>query len=315
MKLTGSGPCSGCEPLDEIPHTARIRHVLDLERPGLERAVAEHATRERLIERDDAERAEHHGRRPSSHHAVDEEHLFGRDDDACPVPAHDCGECDRRGDREDDGPGHGNGPGKRQQEDPVGGEPDSAPERTGQDDAVAPCVEADALLGPDSHANRFGKPPAIPLRRTFGYRRTVERLDLRRNWPAALLALAAVVLIPWAIALGQMLPSRHVADHWDAAWTGFDVILAASLLTTAYAALRRRDLVRGLAAVSGTLLLCDAWFDLLTSSTGTDLEIAILLAVLGELPLALVCFLLAIGTTGSLTRANARLVVRRFRLL
>jgi hypothetical protein len=125
----------------------------------------------------------------------------------------------------------------------------------------------------------------------------VERLDLRRQWPAAILAVAALFLIPWAIALGQMLPSRHVANHWDAAWTGFDAILAFSLLATAYASLRRQDLVRGLAAVSGTLLLCDAWFDLLTSSSGADLEVAILLAVFGELPLAVVCFLLATGRT------------------
>jgi hypothetical protein len=144
----------------------------------------------------------------------------------------------------------------------------------------------------------------------------VERkLDLSRDWPAAILAVAAVVLIPWAIALGQMLPSRHVADHWDAAWTGFDVILACSLLATAYASLRRRDLLRGLAAVSGTLLLCDAWFDVLTASSGTDLEVAVLLAVFGELPLALVCFLLAFGTSGALTRANALHVVRRLKLL
>lgn len=143
----------------------------------------------------------------------------------------------------------------------------------------------------------------------------MERLDLRRNWPAAVLALAAVVLIPWAIALGQTLPSRHVADHWDAAWTGFDVILALSLLSTAYAWFRRRDVVRGLAAVSGTLLLCDAWFDLLTASTGTDLEIAVLLAALGEIPLAIVCFLLATGRTDRLTKAHVRLAVRRLRLL
>ena len=142
-----------------------------------------------------------------------------------------------------------------------------------------------------------------------------SKLDLSRNWPAAILAVAAVVLIPWAIALGQMLPSRHVADHWDAAWTGFDVILAVSLLATAWSFVRRRDLSRGLAAISGTLLLCDAWFDVLTSSSGTDLEIAVLLAVFGEIPLATVCFLVAMGTSGSLTRANARHVVRRLKLL
>ena len=140
-------------------------------------------------------------------------------------------------------------------------------------------------------------------------------MDLRHNWAGALLFAAAVLLIPWAIALGQMLPSRHVADHWDAAWTGFDVVLALSLLATAWATARRRDLVRTLAAVSGTLLLCDAWFDTLTSSPGTDLEVAILLAVFGEVPLAIVCFLLATGTIDRLDRANVRLAVRRFRLL
>ncbi len=112
-----------------------------------------------------------------------------------------------------------------------------------------------------------------------------------------MLGVAALVLIPWAIALGQMLPTRHVANHWDAAWTGFDVILAVSLLATALAYLRKRELVKGLAAVSGTLLLCDAWFDLLTSSPGKDLELAILLAVIGEVPLAIICFLLATGKT------------------
>jgi hypothetical protein len=167
---------------------------------------------------------------------------------------------------------------------------------------VTAGVQADVLLGTDSHVERFAGPGAIPFGGALGYRRKVERLDLRRNWPAALLAVAALVLIPWAIALGQMLPSKHVADHWDAAWTGFDVILAVSLLATAFASLRRRDLVRGLAAVSGTLLLCDAWFDVLTASGGTDLEVAVLLAVFGELPLAVVCFLLATGRTTRIMR-------------
>jgi hypothetical protein len=67
--------------------------------------------------------------------------------------------------------------------------------------------------------------------------------------------------------------------------------------------------------VSGTLLLCDAWFDILTASGGTDLEVAVLLAVFGELPLAIVCFLLAFGTSGALTLANARVAVRRLKLL
>ena len=114
----------------------------------------------------------------------------------------------------------------------------------------------------------------------------MERLDLRRNWPAVVLAIAAVVLIPWAIALGQMLPSRHVARHWDAAWTGFDVILAFSLLATAWAAFRRQELVRSLAAVSGTLLVCDAWFDVTTAIGTSSFLVSALLAVCVELPVA-----------------------------
>ena len=136
-----------------------------------------------------------------------------------------------------------------------------------------------------------------------------------RYWPATLLAVAAVALVPWAIALNVILPSRHLADHWDIAWTGFDVILAVSLLATAYAAARRRDLVQRIAPVGAALLLCDVWFDVLTASTRADLEFAIVLAVVAEIPLAILCLLLAIGVLGPRSPAGHRLAVRRFRLL
>jgi len=141
------------------------------------------------------------------------------------------------------------------------------------------------------------------------------RTEPRIPWPAAVLAVVAVVLIPWAIALNLILPSRHLADNWDVAWTGFDVILACSLLATAYAVARRRSLVQRLAPISATLLLCDAWFDLLTASNRTDLEVAILLAVIGEIPLAILCFLLTTGRIDAESVAKPLTAVRRFRLL
>jgi hypothetical protein len=47
------------------------------------------------------------------------------------------------------------------------------------------------------------------------------------------------------------------------------------------------------ASVTGTLLLCDAWFDLLTSQAGSERAWAIGEAIVGEVPLALFSFWVA----------------------
>ena len=116
----------------------------------------------------------------------------------------------------------------------------------------------------------------------------------------AFVGVVALALVPWTAVLGVMLPARHVARHWDVAWTGFDLALSLSLLVTALAALRRQDWLRIAATASGTLLLCDAWFDTLTAFTGTELTLALLLAGLVEIPLAVLCFLLATRAPASL---------------
>jgi hypothetical protein len=46
------------------------------------------------------------------------------------------------------------------------------------------------------------------------------------------------------------------------------------------------------AAVTGTMLVCDAWFDVVTSIGGNDWVEAILEAIFAELPLAAVCALI-----------------------
>jgi len=40
--------------------------------------------------------------------------------------------------------------------------------------------------------------------------------------------------------LAWTLPPRYLAGHWRATWVGFDLVLAAALALTAWAALRRR---------------------------------------------------------------------------
>jgi hypothetical protein len=124
----------------------------------------------------------------------------------------------------------------------------------------------------------------------------LAKAELRSpRWIAALLAGAGLVLIPWTAAVGIVLPAEHVARHWDVAWTGFDVALTVSLLATAVAARRRSTWLQRIAAVSGTLLLCDAWFDTLTASTPDEMWLAVLLAA-AEVSLAAVCFALATAT-------------------
>src|SRR5215475_15612534 len=99
------------------------------------------------------------------------------------------------------------------------------------------------------------------------------------------------IRLPAVLALlGVALPSRHLAAHWDLAWTGFDLALAAALLATAWAAWHGRSWLSPVAAIAGTLLVADAWFDVLTASTTTEREVAAAMAVVAELPLAVLCF-------------------------
>jgi hypothetical protein len=113
------------------------------------------------------------------------------------------------------------------------------------------------------------------------------------RWAPLVLAAVGAALLPWTLWLGFALPSRKVADHWDVAWAGFDVFLAASLLGTAFTLRRDSPLVRAFAAATAALLIADAWFDIVTSSPGRDLWLAIALAAAGELPLAALCLVLA----------------------
>ncbi len=106
---------------------------------------------------------------------------------------------------------------------------------------------------------------------------------------AVLLGLVAVGLVPWILYLTFTLPSRHVTFHYDLAWVGFDVGLTAAFAATAWATLRGSQWLVPLAAVTATMLCCDAWFDVVTSRAGAELWEAVAEAALAELPLAAVC--------------------------
>ncbi|MFL6074007.1 MAG: hypothetical protein ACJ73S_11490 [Mycobacteriales bacterium] len=97
---------------------------------------------------------------------------------------------------------------------------------------------------------------------------------------------ACLALIPWICYLAASLPERHLAAQWRVAWVGFDIGLLGGLAGTAWAAWRRRQVVVLFALVTATLLVVDAWFDIVLSWGTGDLPMALISAAFGELPLA-----------------------------
>ncbi len=116
----------------------------------------------------------------------------------------------------------------------------------------------------------------------------VVRILLPR-WMTLVLGLVAVGLVPWILYLTFTLPSQHVTSHYDLVWIGFDVGLTASFAATAWATFRGSQWLVPLAAATGTMLVCDAWFDIVTSRSGGEMWEAVAEAALAELPLAALC--------------------------
>jgi hypothetical protein len=130
------------------------------------------------------------------------------------------------------------------------------------------------------------------LRARAGLRRGRGRW-LIPPWTAPALLGCAVVLVPWTVLLFATLPRHYTANHWKLAWGGFDVGLAVALATTAVLVARRSPYAEVSATITGTLLCCDAWFDVLTSRGTSDVVQALFSALLVELPLAGLCFWMA----------------------
>ena len=106
----------------------------------------------------------------------------------------------------------------------------------------------------------------------------------------------AIALLPWTVYLSVTLPSRHESAHWDIVWPGFDIGIALAISATIVALVRSSDYVPIVASIAGTLLLCDAWFDTLTSHPGSELAWATVEALVAELPLAAFCFWIALDS-------------------
>jgi hypothetical protein len=122
--------------------------------------------------------------------------------------------------------------------------------------------------------------------------------DQRRRRFVIITTIATLGLIPWVILLAVTLPKHYIVGHWTLTWVGFDIGLLTALGLTAYLAWRRRQAVIVLAFIASVLLTCDAWFDITTSSGTADVAVAVVSAVLVELPLAALLFAVAYHLLG-----------------
>jgi hypothetical protein len=131
------------------------------------------------------------------------------------------------------------------------------------------------------------------------------------RWAGPAFALFSLILLPWIAYLAYSLPSRQVSADYDVAWAGFDVLLLIALASTGYFALRRSRYLATAATAAATLLIVDAWFDVMTTLPGQRIE-PVALAAGVELPLASVCVWLSLHTQ-QLTERRLVLLLRRGR--
>jgi hypothetical protein len=109
---------------------------------------------------------------------------------------------------------------------------------------------------------------------------------IRWGWLGIMIG-GTLVLIPWVVYLSFALPDDYLVHDWTATWVGFDLLLLALMAATVVFGMLRRQVMLLTAFATGILLVCDAWFDLMTAGSG-DFWVAVLTAALGDLPLAAV---------------------------
>jgi hypothetical protein len=101
---------------------------------------------------------------------------------------------------------------------------------------------------------------------------------------------ACTVLVGWIIVLVLTLHRNYTATHWRLAWVGFDMVLLAAFAVTGWAFWRGRQIVIACLLITGALLCCDAWFDVILDLSTSGVWMSIASAVIIELPLAFLMF-------------------------
>lgn len=126
-------------------------------------------------------------------------------------------------------------------------------------------------------------------------RESEPMLGVSWKWEALLVVIAAscVGLAAWTGYLAVALPRFYHTGSWRGAWVGFDIGLLAAFAATGWAAWRRRQLLIGSLVVLATLLVCDAWFDVVLDVGKSGFVASLASALALELPVAVLATLMA----------------------
>ncbi len=114
-----------------------------------------------------------------------------------------------------------------------------------------------------------------------------------------LIVVVAALLACWAVWLGSSLPPDPLIQHWSLTadigldnysltWVGLDCIEVLGLAACGLLFRRASPSARTVALLTIPVFCLDAWFDIMTSVSKADLATAIVMALLGELPAALI---------------------------
>ena len=133
-----------------------------------------------------------------------------------------------------------------------------------------------------------------------------QHLRLRRRFGLLFMTACCVALACWIGILVLTLPDRITSSDWRAVWVGLDIAELIGFAAIGWAAWRQRQVVIFFMIMTGTLLLCDAWFDLTLSYGSSDFTMSVVSALLAEFPLA---FLLYAGAR-RLVRATVQIVIQ-----
>ncbi|OBI96519.1 hypothetical protein [Mycobacterium asiaticum] len=110
-------------------------------------------------------------------------------------------------------------------------------------------------------------------------------LNRMRHIRLGLIVGGLIAMIPWMAYLALTLPQKYVAHNWPVTWVGFDLLLVGFMAATAVLGYLRRQLLVLTAFTTGVLLICDAWFDLMTAGPD-DAALSVVTALLISVPMA-----------------------------
>jgi hypothetical protein len=119
------------------------------------------------------------------------------------------------------------------------------------------------------------------------------RLRRRRRFGLLFMTACCLTLAAWIAILILTLPMRYTSHDWRGVWVGLDLAELAGFAATAWAAWHQRQVLIVLMNVTGTLLVCDAWFDLALAYGSRGFTMSLVTALVVELPLAGLLFISA----------------------